>query len=271
MHTNDHIPAEHLVALVDGDLDASGIARVRLHLEQCARCEQHVADLTALDARVARAWPQVRDQAQSMPPARLVAALQARLSVLLNAHATAPPRVPLPRPRARHALVLLAAAALVLATIPLSLPSRSTGLLGSSRVRAYSPPSVLRGAGERRFYVELELEQPAYLALLLLTAQGNVTPIFPHPLWGSFGLGEPLPASVSLRLPPSPLQDELLPSGSELLVIPSARPFREGIDGLAAAVRREQVAAAPAADRRQQLRRWLGEHYPGARIETPGE
>lgn len=136
-------------------------------------------------------------------------------------------------------------------------------------VKSYESEALMRGAREQRVFFEVTPGAAVHVALLALDAGGKVRVCYPHPLWGDFGWKDALAPNVTLRMPPSSLQDDERadPGAAYYFLVPSASPIapaavaslRNELEREAAATPGEAIAGVAA-----RLLRWLEPRHPGA-------
>ena len=207
--TSSHPDATHLLALVDGELDAKRAVEVAAHVEACAACQRDVAELRTLEDTLARGGVTPRSEG---PSAALAARMQQAARVALT-----------PMRGARRLPWALAAAALVLAWAGFALTRDPPARV--SATMAWTRSEGERRGRDDRFHFELRLPTPGEVTIFVVPTTGPVRLLFPadDAIVARLTMPLPLPAGT-LRLPADPLFDfePVTPPLSACVVVLSA-------------------------------------------------
>src|SRR5262245_17538808 len=269
-----HVPPEELIAFADGELEAADAARVRSHLDSCQECRDGMSNVTELGRLVTRGFAESRASSGDEVPETAAAAIDASLRRLLPA-ADAKPQTPV-RSLRRVVVLATALAAALLVAVSLPFMRRPHATIESAALSAYATDVLVRGASERRFFLDVKLGAPVFVCLLAGDPQGRTVFLLPHEVFGDFGLTMPLPVAQTVRIPPAKLQDfaEDEVRDRVLVLVPSPRAFSEA-DRSALAKLVAGTAAAARGDGpdllRARLEEALASTYPGARVVLPAE
>ncbi len=115
-HNTHPVDREEVMALLDGELDATRAATVRAHVDGCAECRALADELHAAGARMS-AW-----QIETSPPSLEKSVMSAATASLKSS--TVLPAAPEPRPRTRRVIWQLAAvSAVLLVVVAISVPN----------------------------------------------------------------------------------------------------------------------------------------------------
>ena len=194
-----HLPPEVLIAFQDGTLDEPTERTAAAHLHACTECAQQLAELRSVDEFVAPAAATRTEAGAAMTEAAMVD--------------VAPRVLKQPRPNSEGARagpgrpgwlapLLLAALALLAATLYATMTADSAAPDGGVRVLRYTPTDSMRGAMQR-FHIELAVVAPRWLAVFARGADGRLEQLFPptNPALGD--LGTPLPLGAGSRRVPA--------------------------------------------------------------------
>lgn len=236
-----HLPPEVLVAFLDGTLDEPNERHAAAHLQACGECARQLAELRSFDEFVAPAAAGRNEAGTAMTEAAMFDVARRVLAQgPANDHtARAGPRRP-----GWLAPMLLAAVALLAATLYATFFVHPNEAGVGMRVRRYAPTETMRGA-THRFHLELDVPAPRWLAVFAREADGGATQLFPSPNPALADLATPLPlAAGSRRVPAEEMLDWEFDSTrppSALWIVPmGAAPAAADL-----AVIRTALAAAP--------------------------
>jgi hypothetical protein len=251
--TGPHVDPGTLAAFSDGALDRARSAAIAAHLQSCAGCRSAIEDVSELEALVLRA-----EAGRGGPERPLAPAVDLRIDDVIGDALAG--RAARPARWVRFALPLGAAAAVLALWIGLAAGPRPVRIAGSVLVGERS--ADVRGAPDRRFHFEIEVDRPTHLAIFEVHVEAGVTLLYPsaNPILGTFGRTEPFPAGGPHRIPPAALADyPARVSGGDPVCLAVPLPALTSAEALAPALAEIRAALPRGLDAvRQQLRARFG-------------
>lgn len=234
-----HPEARLLLAYVDGELDGGldggldSAARDDLlaHLATCTICRQQVSTTVDFEDFLVAAGAVACKDSKASLAAPLAVTMDERTRRLLGAGLPRPSTLelddprgvvegPIPQRRSAARRTLLAAAAIIIAAATWFVFEAVRRPSASVEFLSYVPQEKLRSSDLARGFFRVDASVTTYVVILKVDRTGEVASLYPHPVFETYDLEQPLPPRASVRIPPSEgLDFELESRTTEALVV----------------------------------------------------